>query len=90
MLGDRNKAVALAEEAAALAEDDGFVLLVVGYTYEALGERENALHHMGKAVRNKFPLRRIQAEPMFRDLVQDVRFQQMIDGFENSSGESSN
>jgi serine/threonine-protein kinase len=90
MLDDGARAVALAEEAAALTEEDGFVQLLICYTYEKLGDRENALHYVGKAVRNKFPLRRIQAEPMLKDLVQDVRFQQMIAGIEESNHESSN
>ena len=89
MLDNRDEAIALAEEAATLGEEDGFVHLLVCYTYEKLGDREKALHYAGKALRNKFPLRRMQAEPMLRDLVQDVRFQQMIDGIEESSDERS-
>jgi tetratricopeptide (TPR) repeat protein len=89
MLDNRNEAITLAEEAVALAEEDGFVMLLACYTYEKLGDRENALHYAGKALRNKFPLRRMRAEPMLWELVQDVRFRQMIEGIHESAVESS-
>jgi serine/threonine-protein kinase len=85
MLDRKDEAVRHAEEAAALAEEDGFVQVLLSYTYEKLNDREKALHHAGKALRNKFPLRRIQVEPMLRDLVQDTRFQQMVDGIDDAS-----
>jgi serine/threonine-protein kinase len=90
MLDERDKALAFAEDAASLVEEDGFVLLLLSYTYEKLADREKALHYIGRAIRNDYPVRQITVEPMLRDLVQDVRFQELVEAIEESAAQNPN
>jgi eukaryotic-like serine/threonine-protein kinase len=61
-----------------LLTDDERLMYRVGAAYEALGQRELALHHLGDAFRHGMPLPEIIGDPMLRDLVADPRFKEMV------------
>ncbi len=58
--------------------EDVKVMFWVGSTYERLGERENALHWIGKALENGYSRVQIEREPDFRELRANARFQALL------------
>jgi len=54
-------------------------MFILGQTCERLGDRERALHYIASAVRLKYPLSWIEAEPLLGDLTKDIRFRQLVD-----------
>ncbi|UCG53430.1 MAG: protein kinase [Candidatus Latescibacterota bacterium] len=79
MVGDRERAIALIDEVTAIGAEDPFVSFIVGQTYEHLGDRERALQFIANAVRLDYSLAQIQAEPLLKDLTQDIRFKHLIE-----------
>jgi tetratricopeptide (TPR) repeat protein len=92
MVGDRQRALALIDEVETMGTEDPFISFIVGQTYEHLGDRERALHYIAKAVRLNYSLAQVRAEPLLKDLTQDIRFKQLIDvsgqGEETDSSET--
>ena len=84
MTGDEASARKYARLKVASESDDSFVMFLLGCAWEKLGERELALHHIGNAARNDYPLTELQAEQLLKDLVDDVRFLNLIEGLEKS------
>ena len=86
LLGEDARAEPLIERAASLTDDDELVMYLVGTCYEKLGNRERALHHLGNALRHRYSLAQIKAEPLLDDLVRDIRFQQLAEGSSGADG----
>ena len=78
-VGDRARALALAERVAAMESDDPTILYVMGQTYEQLGDRERALHYVASAIRHRYPVKWLEADPGLQDLAKDIRFRQLVE-----------
>jgi tetratricopeptide (TPR) repeat protein/TolB-like protein/predicted Ser/Thr protein kinase len=78
MLDDREHALALVDRVTRMGKDNPMVAYHVGWTYEKLGDRERALTYLTEAVRLHYSIAMIRAEPLFRDLVEDIRFKQLV------------
>jgi tetratricopeptide (TPR) repeat protein len=85
-IGDRARALELAERVAAMESDDPTVLYVVGQTYEQLAVRERALHFIASAIRHGYPVKWLEGDPGLQELVKDIRFRQLV---EVNAGETS-
>ncbi len=72
MTDDRNNAYRMIERAGDAADAD--LAYRLACAYEKLGDRERALDSVDRALRDRFPLRQIEVDPLFRDLVRDARF----------------
>jgi serine/threonine-protein kinase len=79
MIDNRARALTLIDEASALDQEDALVLYLIGYAYEKLGDRERALQYIATAVRFRYSLAQITADPLLEDLTKDIRFQQLIE-----------
>jgi hypothetical protein len=87
MIDDDVTARNYAREEIVSESDDSFVMYLLGFAWEKLGETELALHYIGNAVRNDYPLSALKAEPMLKDLVNDTRFLNLIEGLEKSESD---
>ena len=79
MVGDRSRALSLIDRVVATGSEDPHIMFIIGQTYERLGDRERALHYIASAVRLKYRLSWIKAEPLLEDLTKDIRFQQLVE-----------
>ena len=84
-IGERNKALALIQQALNKAPTNVQVMYGAATTYEKLGERETALHWIGKALENGYSRSEIEHQPELRELLADSRFQRLL---QNSSDQS--
>jgi serine/threonine-protein kinase len=78
MTGDSTRARAMITRAQPYLEKDEKVMYRVGSAYEKLGERDMALHQLANAVRHGYPLPAILDDPVLRNLVHDLRFDEMV------------
>jgi tetratricopeptide (TPR) repeat protein/predicted Ser/Thr protein kinase len=78
MIGERASALALIDRFIAVGSEEPHLLFIVGQSYEQLGDRERALNYIGQAVRLNYRLSWIEAEPILKDLTQDIRFRQLV------------
>jgi hypothetical protein len=77
MIDDRDSAYRMIDRASDMVDTD--VAYRLACAHEKLGERNQALDYIGEALRGNFPLREIEVEPLFRDLVKDPRFRPLAD-----------
>jgi len=80
MLGHARQARALSARALALAPDDTEVLYTSAEIDERLGEREAALHRVGRALAAGYPRWGIERSPSFTALREDPRFADVLKG----------
>lgn len=79
-LGEADEARRLTERALELAPDDVVVLFQAGHTYEVLGDRENALEWIGKALERGYSPEQVETTPALADLREDERYRRLIEG----------
>lgn len=78
MLGEQSQARALLEQAKGLVTDsDVGVMFSAGVAYEQLGEREQALEWIGKALENGYSPGLAHRSPTLQDLRKDERFERL-------------
>jgi hypothetical protein len=51
----------------------------LGQVYEKVGERAQALHYLGEAIKRGHPRFEIEHEPILRDLVKDPRYRELVE-----------
>jgi serine/threonine-protein kinase len=78
MLGEQTRARALLERVKALATDKVDVMFSAGIVYEQLGEREQALEWIGKALENGYSPGLAHRSPTLQELRKDVRFERLL------------
>jgi tetratricopeptide (TPR) repeat protein len=86
MVGDRENALSMIEVAA--GSSDGAVLCRLAQVCEFLGDRVRALQFAGEALRRNYPLFDMTTEPFLKEMVDDPRFQQMVEGAKASAEEA--
>jgi tetratricopeptide (TPR) repeat protein len=74
MLGEGDKARLLAEEAARLAPDSRRVAEILSGVYGQIGDRNDALRWLTRAVEDGYPLADVESDPTFEKLRKDPRF----------------
>ncbi len=72
--GLREKAITRVQAALARAPDNPNVLELAGETYEALGERRQAIEYVDRAIKNGYPLDQLRDVPELHKLVSDPNF----------------
>ncbi len=70
----REKALVRIQSALALSPDDPRVLVNVADAYEILGDRQNALRYVEKALQKGYPLEDLKSDPEDQTLLQDPKF----------------
>jgi tetratricopeptide (TPR) repeat protein len=83
MIGNRDEALRLVE--LARVSNEGEVLYRIAGVYEQLGDRVQALHYIGEAIRQSYLLYEIMNEPTLQDLVKDPRFLQLLESEQKSA-----
>jgi tetratricopeptide (TPR) repeat protein len=78
ILGEKERALSILEQALTIAPNDWWVLYNHGHAYEQLGEREKALDWIDKALKAGYPRKEIERDPWLADLRADERFQQLL------------
>jgi tetratricopeptide (TPR) repeat protein len=79
-IGRKQDARATALRALRLAPNDGNVLRRLVFTYEALGERKEALAMLARAMKQKAQLTEIKYSPELKSLREDPRYRQITKG----------
>ena len=69
--GERDKALARIHTALAGAPDDPNVLELAGETYENLGDRQQAISFVQKALKKGYPLDQLKDDPQLENLISD-------------------
>ncbi|MFQ5652773.1 MAG: tetratricopeptide repeat protein [bacterium] len=77
-LGQQDKSLSLLRQAAAVQSKDVAVMYAIGYVYEQLNQRDEALKWIGRALANGHDPAQIEKNPRLRDLRADARFQKLI------------
>lgn len=70
----REKALSRIQSALALSPEDANVLETVGETYEALGDRAQALHYIEKSLQKGYDLAALKNTPDLQGLLSDPNF----------------
>ncbi len=78
-IGDEENARNNIKTALDLAPDNTLVLFIAGTAYEQMGDREEALHWIEKAIEHGHSKSEIMNQPDLQDLISDERFQQLIE-----------
>jgi serine/threonine protein kinase/tetratricopeptide (TPR) repeat protein len=78
MTGNETDARSYISQALSIASTDPGVMVRAGLVYEALGEREQALEWIGKALEKGYPLTLIESSPSLNELRADPGFQRLI------------
>ena len=74
----REKAVARAQSALALAPEDPYVLEAVAEIYERLGDRAHALQYIERSLQKGYSLQSLQNDAFFQSLLSDPKFRPSI------------
>ena len=78
MLGEKEKARRLLDVVLALESNELEVMTRIGEVYEHLGNRDEALIWIGRALARGYSLIDIQTEPGLKKLREDPRFEILI------------
>jgi serine/threonine-protein kinase len=78
MLDQPDRARSLTEQATELAPNLGEVAFTAATTYEHLGQRAEALKWIETAIRENYPLARIESDPTLRNLRTDTRYREIV------------
>jgi len=84
MVGEADTSRRLLDQAIAIGTKDVRVLATIGETFEDLGERDQALVWIGKALEGGVSPDVFDSKPTLRGLVDDERYRQMVDGVRTS------
>lgn len=76
-VGDSTKSLTYLKKAVELAADDVQIMYQTASTYEHLGNREQALLWIGRALTNGYPRSEIKNQPELEKLVADIRYKQL-------------
>lgn len=76
-VGDSLKSITLLTQSIEMASDDIQVMYRAGSTYEHLGNREQALLWIGRALKNGYSRSEIENQPELAQLVADKRYKQL-------------
>jgi eukaryotic-like serine/threonine-protein kinase len=76
-IGNRSAALPLLEQAIKSSPTDVNVMMSAASIYDSLHDRAKALEWVGKALRNGYPIEKIDSDPQLADLRADPRFQTM-------------
>ena len=76
-IGNEEEADENVQKALDLAPENTWVMFLAGTTFEQLGDREEALHWIGKAIEHGHSQSEIMNQPELQDLISDERFQQV-------------
>jgi len=87
MLEDHDTGRTLLEQTIALSPADPVILAKIGETYEDLGDRDQALVWIGRALEAGTLPHYFEQRPMFRDLVADERYRQIVEQVQASGME---
>ena len=77
LLGERDRALSDIDRALELAPDNTKVMYDAGHAHEQLGQREQAVAWIGKALDGDYPLSELEADPFMHEFRSDKRFAQM-------------
>ncbi|MDR8393658.1 protein kinase [Aliifodinibius sp. S!AR15-10] len=78
-IGDTAKAVQYSDRALQLNPENIDIQYRSATIYERVGDREKALHWVGKALENGYPLARIQGSTYLKELTESEEFKKMIE-----------
>ena len=78
MLGDRVKAEELIQRALIVDPEYAYAMYRAALNYEYWGERERALHWIGKAIEHGYPIAAFQRSPQLKALRADSRYISLI------------
>jgi len=79
ILGERERALSMLDQAYALAPDDLWVLYDHGHAFEQMGDRDKALEWIEKALEAGYQRKEMERDPFLADLRADERFQRLED-----------
>lgn len=83
-VGDSLQAVKYLERSLKLAPELPDLIFRAGSAYEKLGNRERAIELMTQALERDYPLENILIQPELSDLVDDIRFQEVINAYKTT------
>ncbi len=77
-LDEESKSISLLEKSLLIAPDNVQVAFRAATVYERFGNRDKAIHWIGKAIHNGYSRSDIENQPELKKLVADVRYQKLI------------
>ena len=77
-LGDSSRAQDLLSRSVESQPDDDQVMFQIGLTHELLGDRDNALLWIGRALENGYSRDQVESTPALRDLCTDERYRRLV------------
>ena len=77
-LGDSSRARDFLNRSAELSSDNDQVMFQVGLTHEILGDRDEALLWIGRALENGYSRDQVESTPSLRDLCTDERYRRLV------------
>lgn len=78
MIGEEARAKDYIQDALTMAPENASVLYVAATTFERLGEREQALQYIERAIDRGYSRSEITAQPELRALIADPRFERLL------------
>ena len=84
MIDERDKSLSLIATALELASNNARIMYHACSVYEQLGDREEAIHWIGEALKNGYSYSEIKHQPELKELTADTRFKQIAMKFEKS------
>ncbi|TVP99421.1 MAG: hypothetical protein EA359_17080 [Balneolaceae bacterium] len=74
-LGNKQQSIDYIREALEVSPDDAIIHYLAGTAFETLGNRDDALIHISKAIQGGYPESEIKKQPELQNLIDDPRFQ---------------
>jgi serine/threonine-protein kinase len=74
MLGEAPATLHYLNEVAFLHSENPYVFYDMGYSYELIGRRDNAIHWIHRAIDAGYPIGNLQSDPAMASLIQDAAF----------------
>jgi len=84
-LGNKQKSLEYIRNALDLSPDNATILYLAGTAFETLGERDEALRHIAKAIQGGYPESEIRNQPELQKLITDSRFQTFLTSTESNT-----
>ena len=79
ILGNGDAARVRMQEALNADPNDVYVVYWAAHTYECLGQRDEALKWMAKALDMGYPTAEVVRDPFMKSLIEDVRFKELLE-----------
>jgi serine/threonine protein kinase/Tfp pilus assembly protein PilF len=80
MIGERTKALEDTKRSLELSPDNASIMYRAGTTYEQLGDREEAIRWIIKAIRKGYSRSEIENEPELKNLISDEKYKKLVSG----------